>query len=96
MGCSGGQDPQDRTLSGCSRRLARTINKGTNSSDSIFLPSDGRTILMNMGDPEEQTNRKIMVRQSYRYKTAPERNEKTPVFQPVPGIRAQYVSRCAQ
>lgn len=51
---------------------------------------------MNMGDPEEQTNRKNMVRQSYRYKTAPERNEKTPDFQPVPEIRAQYVSRCAQ
>lgn len=40
------------------RSLARTINKGTHFSDSILLLSDGRTILMNMGDPEEQTNRK--------------------------------------
>ncbi len=46
------QDWWERTLLGCS------INKGTHFSDSILLLSDGQNVSRNMGDPEEQTNRK--------------------------------------
>ncbi len=46
------QDWREQTLLGWS------INKCLHFSDSILLLSDGQNVSRNMGDPEEQTNRK--------------------------------------